>query len=148
MNNLLADLSLKNPYWAGANGALLLYTAIVAPRLSMPVLQALDHTLVKMVMLLAVLSLLKTSHWATALMLVLAYGVTMYMLSRHNRLEVDHYVPLDKDYEGTTEAVQWESDGGINRFKHHGVVYENADVTNLLPGGHGHGDGVSPSSSN
>lgn len=142
MNNLLADLSLKNPYWAGANGALLVYSLLVAPRLPVSVLYLLDHSAVKMLVLLVVLALWKTSHWATAAMAVLAYGVTTYMVSKHNRLEVDHYVPLNKEFEGTTEAVQWESDDGVNRFKHHGDVFEHTDTKNLLPGGHG--DNVQP----
>jgi hypothetical protein len=132
--NQLMTLAKKD---AGINTLLVIYSLLVVPNLPRSVLQMMDGTLVKVMLLVLAVFLFNKKMWLTAGLVLISYGMSMYMLSKHHHLDVENTVPLDAEYQGETHAVQWDSHDGINRFRHHGKVYEHQDVTNLLPGGHG-----------
>lgn len=148
-----------NPYASGATTLfLVLYAGLAAPALPASVAGLFEHSLFKLLILTLVLLLVKNQNPTTAILVAVAFVVSMNTLSKYRVFTMANDLsnlvgsapsgkvakPSDSSYgpdglasEGSVEEIVIDSKGSNHKTKIRGHHYSHDDEPNLLPGGHG-----------
>jgi hypothetical protein len=159
LNDVLSVLRTNKYVSSSITLVLVLYASLAAPVLPARIAGLFEHSVVKVLFMVAILVLLKVQNITHALLLAICFVVSLITLSRYRVVtmanELNALSPLSprgspQEHEPSasfgpdgqrpqvpSEVATWSSKNGINRLSIRGYDYAEHDEANHLPGGHG-----------